>query len=499
MKIATLTTAQTDVELAQAQQHEWNVCAADCIVFINDYCHIFDKVSEQWIPFRLWRAQAETLDLFQAHNRVIVLKARQIGMTWLALGYALWKMLFHPEQMVLLFSRRDDEAIELLSFRLKGMYKRLPSWMQARAVVNDGAHNWGLSNGSRAKAFPTGVGDSYAGTLAICDEFDLVSNQGLLLGAVDPAVGPEGQLILLSRVDKRQPQSRFKAIYKAARAGKNEWVPCFLPWYVHPNRTAEWYETRRSAIFEETGSLDDLFEQYPETDVQALAARSLDKRIPSQWLEQCYQERKPLFVVGESEHIPDGVPAIDGLKIWQMPIEDRRYVMGADPAEGLISSDDSSLTVLDAITLEEVARLDGKSEPKHVFPDEITLICLFYNGAAVLIERNNHGHAVIGAVERDNRIQVLAGHDGRPGWNDSVPGKVMLYDSGAAVFMRSETVVHDFGTMIQIGSIEKNTLRAPEGELDDKSDSYFLALKGAEMKPRRGMMKAKMTGLPGRG
>ena len=36
---------------------------------------------------------------------------------------------------MLIFSKRDEEAIELLDVRLKGIYERLPSWMQCRAVV----------------------------------------------------------------------------------------------------------------------------------------------------------------------------------------------------------------------------------------------------------------------------------------------------------------------------------------------------------------------------
>ncbi len=57
------------------------------------------------------------------------------------------------------------------------MYAKLPAWMRS-AVVQDNDHEWQLSNGSVARAFPTSAGDSYTATLAIVDEADLVPRPG---------------------------------------------------------------------------------------------------------------------------------------------------------------------------------------------------------------------------------------------------------------------------------------------------------------------------------
>ncbi len=40
-------------------------------------------------------------------------------------------MLFRPAATVLLFSKRDDEAVNLLMFRLRGMYQHLPPLLRA--------------------------------------------------------------------------------------------------------------------------------------------------------------------------------------------------------------------------------------------------------------------------------------------------------------------------------------------------------------------------------
>ena len=86
-------------------------------------------------------------------------------------------MLFCLAATVLLFSRRDDEAVDLLGTRLRGMYDRLPDWLKVRWFGVDNDHEWALSNGSRVLAFPTTAGDSYTATLAIVDEADLVPDQ----------------------------------------------------------------------------------------------------------------------------------------------------------------------------------------------------------------------------------------------------------------------------------------------------------------------------------
>lgn len=257
------------------QRQEWLTCRYSPLYFVDTYCRVYDALSGAWVPFRLWPAQARALKVIRDNRLVCILKARQLGVTWLALSYALWLMLFHPAATVLLFSRRDDEAIDLLDFRLKGMYALLPPWMKARAVEVDSAHEWALSNGSRAIAFPTTAGDSYTATLVIGDEFDLVENQDRLLGAVKPTIDNGGRMLLLSRPDKARPHTAFKNIYRAAKQGLNDWACVFLPWTAHPNRDAAWYEAQRAEIGSRTGgeqgTLDVLHEQYPATDAEALA------------------------------------------------------------------------------------------------------------------------------------------------------------------------------------------------------------------------------------
>jgi hypothetical protein len=56
-----------------------------------------------------------------------------------------------------------------------------------------------------------------------------------------------------------------------------------------------------------------------------------------------------------------------------------------------------------------------------------------------------------------------------------------MYDHTADAFRNRETVLHNFATFTQLASIEGSTLRAPEGEPDDRADAYALGCTAARI------------------
>ncbi len=126
-----------------------------------------------------------------------------------------------------------------------------------------------------------------------------------------------------------------------------------------------------------------MYENYPRTDEEALAGYELDKRIAPDWLRQCLDIR---------DTIPCDI-SVPGFRCYELPRQERKYVIGADPAEGVERGDASCAVVLDEDG-SEVGFLTGRIEPT-VFAGYIAEIGKFYNNAGIIIERNNHGHAVI--------------------------------------------------------------------------------------------------------
>lgn len=475
-------------KLPSLESIERELCARDKTYFIQNFVQIYSTAGGEdagtWIKFDLWAEQIEVIELIENNQKIIILKARQVGLTWLVLSLALWLMLFKPIATILVYSARDTEAIYLLSDdRLRGMYHRLPDFLKVKAdangnvtpleVIDDDKHLFSLSNGSNVRAFPTSAGDSYTATLAIVDEADASNDLNKLLQRVKPTIDAGGKLVLLSRSYKDKPESAFKKIYRAAKAKLNNYAHVFLSWSVVPTRTKEWYEAEKRDSIATVGTLDNVWESYPATDAEALAPKEQDKRFVGKWLIDCYRESAPL----SSEQMREYADLPNDLKIYSLPAAGVAYVLGGDPAEGNPSSDDSAACVIEKISGRQAAKLSGKFEPR-VFAAQIAKICKFYNNASALIERNNHGHAVI--LECGNLgVHLLSGYDAKTGWLNNSKGKVLLYDHTADLLRTSDCEITDFRTYTQLASIEASTLLAPDGMPDDEADAFCLAQQAA--------------------
>ncbi|MBY0524517.1 MAG: hypothetical protein K2R98_14025 [Gemmataceae bacterium] len=477
--------ALTPERLARAQ------CKRSPAYFIHHCCQVHDATSRNWLPFHLWPAQTDTLQVLVAHREVVILKARQLGFSWLTLGWCLWNMLQRPAATILLFSQREDEAIELLN-RLRDMHAHLPNWCQHPATSSDKNH-WRLENGSRALAFSTTSGGrSYTGSIAVIDEADYGPDLGRTLDAVKSAIDAGGQIVLLSTANKDQPESEFKRIFRAASEGRNSYAAVFHGWRARPGRDQAWYAAQQRDKQAQDGTLDGLYAQYPETADEALAPRSLDKLFAPAWLAQCFVEEPGLV----PPRLHEGTPAIPGLVIFRNPLGGHRYVIGIDPAEGNPTSDDSALEVLDMAAGEQVASLAGKFQP-DVLAAHADAMGNWYHRAPLLVEKNNHGHAVLLWLKDHSRLTVMTSHDGQRGWLNNSKGKALLYDRCATVLCQRQVVLHHRATYEQLQSLEWATLRAPNGQHDDRAMAFALAVQGCGTTPGTPPVTVAGTGWAG--
>ncbi len=474
----------------------WLACSASPAFFLDRFGTIYDPMRRGWMRFRLWPAQMRALEQLHAHRLTVILKARQLGMSWLAVGFGLWQMLFRPAATVLFFSQRDDEAVNLLSFRLRGIYDRLPPPFRARTILRDNSHEFRLSNGSAGLAFPTTGGRSYTASLAIVDEADHTDDLDGLLNAVKPTIDAGGRLILLSTADKSRPESPFKRIYRAAVAGENDTVPIFLPWHAHPGRTAAWYAEQARDIRARTGGLDDLYQEYPAADLEALAPRAADKFFPAEWLKRAYAPLKieePALSLSKgyglkigAENLQSSICNLQSVTVHVPPQPGHTYVIGADPAEGNPQTEESAAVVLDYANGEQAATLALQCDPE-MFAGLLDRLAAAYSGAyggaqggaqgaaEILVERNNHGHAVILAL-RQLGAWLLRGPDREIGWATTGAAKHVAFDLAAADIREGRLRLHDEATCWQLAGIDGATLAAPPGQHDDRAKACVLAL-----------------------
>jgi hypothetical protein len=259
-----------------------------------------------------------------------------------------------------------------------------------------------------------------------------------------------------------------------------------------------------------TGGLDDLYQEYPATDLEALAPRAVDKFFPAEWLSRCYEplevESSRLQVAGSRLQVAqDGLQPstfnlqpsnLPGLTVHVPPQPGHSYVIGADPAEGNPQSDESAAVVLDFANGEQVATLGVRCDPE-MFAVHLDRLARLYDdtplGAEIMVERNNHGHAVILAL-RYIGASLLRGLDGELGWATTGASKHLMFDQAAKDIREGGLRLHDEATVWQLASIDGATLSAPPGQHDDRAMACVLAL--AALRTASGPNRGKSFVIP---
>lgn len=249
--------------------------------FIDQYIIIDDAQDHGdgvgTMPFKLWDAQRDLLGAIEHEPRLLILKARQLGITWLVCAYALHLCLFKANRLVLTFSIGQSEANEMMR-RITAMYDRLPEAIRAQHPVSKrNTEEFTLANGSAIHALPSrkSAGSGYTASLIILDEFAKNENAPALYTAVKPTIDGGGSMIILSTANGAG--NLFHEMTDRARNGDGRFAFRFLPWQSRPGRDAAWYaEVEADAV---DSSL--MKQEYPATPEEAFEASEVGAFLPS--------------------------------------------------------------------------------------------------------------------------------------------------------------------------------------------------------------------------
>ena len=411
---------------------------------------------------------------------ILILKARQLGISWLCCAYALWLCLFKLGQTVLCFSKGQFEADELLR-RIRVLNDRLPVWMHTKVanLTKDNMQTLIWSNGSRVESRPAtkGAGRSLTASLVILDEAAFLQWAKEIYTALKPTIDGGGQLIVLSTANGLG--NLFHLLWTKSVAGLNSFKTVFLPWWARPGRDAVWY-SRMVADSTDPASVK---QEYPANPTEAFLA-SGRIRFHSDWIEaQAENIAQTIATPHEMRHIPE-------LKVYVLPQPGRNYVLGADVAEGLEHGDYSIGVVIDSETWEEIASFHGHWEP-DVFADYLHDLGGFYR-ATIVPERNNHGHAVLATLKRKFTPKVYRAADKKNGWLTNPQTKPISIDALAEglrdglITVRTQAALDE----MQIYRIEEDgKTSAPTGYNDDYVMAWAIAIASTRTTFRSGAVQ----------
>lgn len=284
------------------KERERRRASVDVHYFTQAYGHVRapvdgdDEAGGPPVPFTFWPRvddavrtavgaadQAGVLEAFLEHLRIVVLKARQLGLTSLALHYGYWLQALNPatpSALILGLSQDGGYASKLLQ-RIREINELLPPFLRGvedRETAGSKSEFEIVGRGRTVSlpGTPSAPRSYPSVTLAICDEWAFVRNgqAGPTMRAILPAAR---QVIAISSGDGGPDDEGwhqyFARLYVKARAGENEWTPIFLPDATRPGRTRAWREQQRDTFDTE----EEFLSEHPETDDDALIGAGRDR------------------------------------------------------------------------------------------------------------------------------------------------------------------------------------------------------------------------------
>jgi hypothetical protein len=227
----------SEPNLKQIIQQEYIKCAQDPAHFMKKYCFI-QHPQRGRIPFHLYPFQEKVIHLWRDNPYSIVLKSRQLGISTLGGGYALWLMLFHKDRNVLCLATTQETAKNMVT-KVRFMFDNLPSWLKIDSVENNRL-SLKLANGSqiKAKSSNSDAARSEAVSLLLIDEAAFIENVAETWASAQQTLATGGGAIILST--PYGTGNWFHQAWVRAENSENDFLPIKLPWYVHPERDEAW-------------------------------------------------------------------------------------------------------------------------------------------------------------------------------------------------------------------------------------------------------------------
>jgi len=382
-------------------------------------------------------------------ERNIVLKARQMGLTTWAAARFFLKTISQPGTLTLQVAHTQESAEEI--FRIVHRFiDCLPDELREGPLRTSRAN-------VRQIVFPqmdsqylvVSAGDRNAGRgLTVqnlhCSELARwPGDPGETLAGLRASMAPGAELILESTSDG--VGGCFHEEWQ--KAGETGMVRHFFPWWMEHKYWAE--AVSESSLTDEELAL---MARHGLDREQVGYRRGIRANFRGLAMQEYAEDEQSCFLASGdsvfelaaieerllSAPVPQQVRRNGEMEVWLPPIPGRQYIVAVDPAGGGSDGDYSAAQVLDMETAMQCAEFAG-----HVSGLElaqlVTALASEYNGAWLVVERNNHGSGVLALAETVCRYRRIFAQAGQAGWlTTSVSRPAVLSRLGAALVERPD-------------------------------------------------------------
>ena len=469
---------------------------ADRLAFCR-MLHIKNKQQQKFEPFNPNAAQRKLWELMDAHARIIVIKARQVGISTAVRAWQFHRAFTSTDPINFAVLSFHDRSAKHLRRMDRHWLSNLPRLLR-RDLAVDSAEDT-IFDDTRAgfSSFTTGGRGgtrSFEFSGAHLSEFAFYDDPDEVLAQSLSTVG-DGPLIIESTVNA--PGDAFHRLIEGAP--ENGWRVYTYWWHEHePYR-----DENVPADFERTEEEDDLCARYGLDDAQlwwrrqqiaTLGITKFRREYPA-CLDDAFLSRDSTYFDPADLDQIEQIWFDSAKREFDEPDEDEHYVMGVDVGGG-VGGDYSALVVVALGTMQPVYIERSNTDSPVDWAARVVTVAQRYNNALVLCESNNHGHVVLRELYTLKYKRLWADADGKP-WTTTVKSKLDAFECLREHIKAGILFRLDQSTLQELRALEvrKVTPEAPSGLHDDLAVALALAyrcIRSAPASQRREAQRGAM-------
>jgi hypothetical protein len=240
----------TDAQAAPLLGGNWRPLLVPPLAEFVAQTLIVEKETGALIPFALWPEQERALAEIGAHDKLIVPKGRQVGITWLELAAMLHAGTFRGNRLFPIARQSLEYAQDAITrlLLLSGYDPNTnpplrlpeaiipPEWQPH--IVAKTTMSLTLANGSHYRALTATqqIGRGLAAYWGLADELAFWAWPAQQIAALESGCH---RLHIVSTGNGEGDY--FHGLWEKAQAGKGEYHPLFIPSTADPRRSSDWY------------------------------------------------------------------------------------------------------------------------------------------------------------------------------------------------------------------------------------------------------------------
>lgn len=453
-------------------------------------------------PFTLNEAQTRLLTAIndqiktEGKVRVVILKARQMGLSTLVGGWLYWYISQHQAQKGLVVTHHADSTRALFDMT-KRYFEHTPEILKPHSKyssrkelmfdVLDSSYVVATAGGdgiARGETFT----QAHLSELAFWANATARDNLNAILQAIP---NTKGTAVFIEST-ANGVSGPFYDMWKGAVEGTNGYIPVFLPWFIQPE-----YREPVPKNFKRTPDEEDLVEKFGLDDSQLMFRRRkvaqnglelFQQEYPSTADEAFLTSGRPVFNTQQLQKRMEETPDIlqrlameEGewvehargeLLVYRLHNPGETYYIGADVSMGVRGGDWSVAQVFDS-KKRQVAVFRAQVHPDY-FAEILVALGYFYNTAKLIIESNNHGILTCTRVGKDYAYpnfytevvydKLSDKETIKLGFHTNVKTKPLIVDQLRAALREGEVELNDKVTIRELMTYIVNENGAMEAE-----------------------------------